>query len=265
MTSDHDYKLMLLEELEKNGDPNGSFPDVFFTPGSNPLLSVRKDPEVLSFKQTRETLLNVDDYKAFLSNAVSTFRKTRFYKNYKGFLMGLGMNRCQVHGNITDEMATVEMHHNQISLFDIAFIITSHITNTYPEGLTTFDLVYLLKKAHKEHKVQLVMLSLTPHQLYHNTDELNIPPEQCIGNWFEFLKEYRYGISKEIAYKIIFYLKQFKDHDFGNNYDILKISKEISDWSELNDRISFVDDGSGGYDPIGSNSYPDYYGYHGYI
>ena len=265
MTNDQDYKLMLLEEMEKSGESNGSFPDVFFTPGSNPLLSVRRDPEVLSFKQTKETLLNVDDYKAFLSNAVSTFRKTRFYKNYKGFLMGLGMNRCQVHGNITEEMATIEMHHNLINLFDIAFIITSHITNTYPEGLTTFDLVYLLKKVHREHKVQLVMLSLTPHQLYHNTEELKIPPEQCIGYWFEFLKEYRYGISKEIAYKIIFYLKQFKDHDFGNGYDILKISKEITDWSNLNDSISFVDSTVPWYDPIDNNQYPEYYGYNSYL
>lgn len=256
---------MLLEELEKNDDVNGSFPNLFFTPGSNPLLSVKRDPEVLSFKQTKETLLNIDEYKAFLNNAISTFRKSRFYKNYKGFLMGLGMNRCQVHGNITEEMATIELHHNMLTIFDIAFIITSHITNTYSEGLTTFDLVYLLKKVHKEHKVQIAMLSLTPHQLYHNTDELNIPPEQCFGDWFEFLKEYRYGISKEIAYKIIFYLKQFKDHDFGHNYDILKISKDIHDWSMLNDTITYVNDSTNVYDPVISNQYPDYFGNHSYL
>lgn len=265
MYTDQDYKLMLLEELEKSGQPNTNIPDVYFTPGDNPLLSVKGDPEVIQFKQTKETLLNIDTYRIFLNNAISTFRRSRTYKNYKAFLMGLGLDRCQVHGNITGDMATLEMHHNMLNIFDIAYIITSHILNTTNEGITTFDLVYLLKKVHTEHKVQLVMLSLTPHQLYHNTDELNIPPEMCFGDWYSFLKEYRYGISKDIAYKILYYLKQFQDNDFGNDYDILKIRQDIYDWSSLNDRINNTSSIDGSYDPVISNYDPGYYGNRDYF
>lgn len=253
----YDYNIGQLQQLM---EPNTNLPEIMFVPGDNPVLACSNSPQVLQFKQTKETLLNVDDYRKFLINAISNFRHTRTYKNYKGYLMNLGLDRCQIHGNITDEMATIEMHHNMLTIFDIAFIITSHVTNTSDKGISTFDLVYLLKKVHKEHKVQLVMLSLTPHQLYHNTDQLAISPEQCFGDWYSFLKEYRYGISKDIAYKILFYLKEFEDNDFGLNFDIVKVREEIYDFANYNDKVVTLPTPSGYYDPILSNEYPDYYG-----
>lgn len=258
--SQFDYKLAQLQELERNNKSNSTIPDINFIPGSNPIISASNNPKILQFKQTKESLLDVDTYRNFLKNAISNFHRTRTYKNYKAFLMGLGLDRCQVHGNITSDMATIEMHHNMLTIFDIAFIITSHITNTCEEGLSTFDLVYLLKKVHKEHKVQLVMLSLTPHQLYHNTHQLSIPPEMCFGDWYSFLQEYRYGISKDIAFKILFYLKEFEDNDFGINFDILKVRQDIVDWSAWNDRVNYIPSLDGPYDPIISNNYPSFYG-----
>lgn len=258
---EYEDKINRLQQMEANNESNSNFPQVNFIPGSNPFIACSNSPKVLQYKQTKESLLNVDEYRLFLSNAISNFRKTRTYKNYKSFLMSLGLDRCQVHGNINSEMATIEMHHNMLTIFDIAYIITSHITNTSDEGISTFDLVYLLKKVHKEHKVQLVMLSLTPHQLYHNTDQLSIPPEMCFGDWYSFLQEYRYGISKDIAYKILFYLKEFEYNDFGPNYDILKIRKDIMDWSEWNERVvGMPNPNEGYYDPTISNVYPTYYG-----
>ena len=143
-------------------------PDIFFTGGSSPIISTSNNPFILQFKQTRESLLDVELYKRFLDNAILRFRRGRTYTSYKHYLINLGMDKCQVHGNITSEMATIEMHHNMLTIFDIAYIITEHILNTTNEGITTFDLVMRLAKAHKENKVQLVMLSKTPHQLYHN-------------------------------------------------------------------------------------------------
>ena len=233
----------ILNEKESN------FPDIFFTPGSNPTLSTSNSPFILQFKQTKESLLDIDEYKNFLQNAISRFRKSRTYKNYKYYLIQLGLDRCQVHGNITSEMATIEMHHNMLTIFDIAYIITEHTINTHPEGITTMDLVMLLKKEHTENRIQLVMLSLTPHQLYHNTDQMSIPPNMCFGNWFEFLKRYRYGISKDIAFKIIFYLKDFENEEFGNNYDIIKIRDTVMAWAEYNERVNMIPDNSGTFNP----------------
>lgn len=221
-------------------EKESNMPEIYFTPGANPIISSSNSPFVLQFKQTKESLLDLEVYKNFLDNAISRFRKSRTYKNYKYFLIQLGLNRCQIHGNITSEMATIEMHHNMLTIFDIAMIITSHIINTVPDGLTTMDLVKLLKIEHTNHHVQLVMLSLTDHQLYHNTEQLDIPPDMCFGNWFAFLKKYRYGISKDIAYKVLFYLKDFEDRDFGNNYDILEVRDEILRWAEYNERVEMV-------------------------
>lgn len=219
--------------------PTG-MPNIYFAPGNNPVISTSKSPFVLQFKQTKESLLDVEEYRYFLTNAISRFRKSRTYKNYKAFLMELGLNRCQMHGNLTSDECTLEMHHNMLTIFDIAFIITNHVINTSKTGITTFDLVHLLKKVHKEHKVCLVMLSLTAHQLYHNTDSLDISPDMCFGDWFSFLKEFHYGITKEIAYKIILYLKKFEGEMKNTDYDILKIREQIKDWSEYNDRIQYT-------------------------
>lgn len=201
----------------------------------NPTLTSPNSYLELSFYLTRDSALDVETYKRFLDSAISRFRKSRAYKNYKHFLMNLGMDRCQVHGNLTSEMASLEMHHQLLTIFDIALIITEHTLNT--KGyISTFDLVQLLKQEHINHRVQLVMLSLTPHQLYHNTDQLIIDPKMCIGNWVEFLKIYNTGITQDIAFKIIFYLKKLEEEGFEMTNEILNTRQQILDWSYLNEQ-----------------------------
>lgn len=214
---------------------NNDFPGIESINDVNPTLTSPFSPYELPFYQTRETLLNTDTYREFLKNAISAFRKSRTYTHYKGFLMGLGLDRCQVHGNITAEMATIEMHHNMLTLFDIALIITEHVLNT--KGyISTFDLVTLLKEEHKQHNVQLVMLSLTPHQLYHNTDDFYIHPDHCIGNWYRFLEKYHTGITLDIAYKLLNYIKEAIEKGSSDDGNLLKIREQILDWSEYNAR-----------------------------
>ena len=121
------------------------FPDISVIDGDNPLIVSPKCAYALPFSQTRESLLDIETYKNFLDNAIARFRHSRTYTNYKSFLMELGMDKCQVHGNITSEMASVEMHHNMLTIFDIAIILTEHQLNTVGK-ITTFDLVELLKK-----------------------------------------------------------------------------------------------------------------------
>lgn len=187
----------------------------------------------LPFYQTKDTLINTDTYREFLNNAISRFRRSRTYNNYKGFLIGLGLDRCQVHGNITMEMATLEMHHNMLTIFDIALIITEHIINTVGY-ISTFDLITLLKQEHINHRVQLVMLSLTPHQIYHNTDGFFIHPDNTIGNWWDFLERYNTGLTLDIAYKLLRYINKSIKNDYSYDSDLLNLRDKIYDWSGLN-------------------------------
>ena len=201
----------------------------------NPTIYSPNSPFVLQFYQTRDTFQDVEIYKNFLSNAIRQFRCSRTYKSIKADLMSLGLDRCQVHGNITDDMATLEMHHCILTIFDIALLITEHTINTVGI-ISTFDLIKKLKEEHKLHNVPLTMLSKTPHQLYHNTNELFIAPSMVFGNWISLLEKYNRGITKEIALKVIYYLDQAIENDNKtNDNDILTLRNKIMDWSMNNE------------------------------
>ncbi len=215
---------------------HNNFPDIDIENGFvNPTLTSPNSYLQLSFYLTRESAIDVETYKRFLDNAISRFRRSKRYKNYKGFLIGLGLDRCQFHGNITNEQATIEMHHNMLTIFDIAVIITEHVLNT--KGyISTFDLVQLLKQEHTNHRVQLIMLSLTPHQLYHNNPDFFIHPKMCFGNWIEFLNIYNTGLTQDIAYKLLFYLKRAEEMGESDDKDLLNLRQTILDWSHLNNQ-----------------------------
>lgn len=201
----------------------------------NPTIYSPNSPFVLQFYQTRDTFQDVEIYKNFLSNAIRQFRCSRTYKSIKADLMSLGLDRCQVHGNITDDMATLEMHHCILTIFDVALLITEHTINTVGI-ISTFDLIKKLKEEHKLHNVPLTMLSKTPHQLYHNTNELFIAPSMVFGNWINLLEKYNRGITKEIALKVIYYLDQAIENDNKtNDNDILTLRNKIMNWSMNNE------------------------------
>lgn len=201
---------------------------------NNPTLRSPNTIYELPFYQTRETLINIEDYKRFLDNAISRFRHSKTYKNYKHYLMTLGMDHCQFMSNIDGEMAPIEMHHNVLTIFDIAIIITEHVINTVGY-ISTFDLVELLKYEHTNNRIQLVMLTETAHQLFHSNPDFYIHPKMCFGNWFDFLQRYHYGITRDIAYKIINYLKRADEIEKSDDNNLLIIRDQILDWSKENE------------------------------
>ncbi|MGL5330511.1 MAG: hypothetical protein ACRDD7_14665 [Peptostreptococcaceae bacterium] len=220
--------------IKQNDIPGIKSSDEFF----NPTLNSPNSPFVLPFYQTKETLMDVEQYKSFLQSAIRAFRHSRTYTHYKGYLIGIGLDRCQFHPNIRitedGEIAKLEMHHNMLTIFDITIIICEHELNT--KGyISSFDLIRLLKEEHTNNRVQLLMLSLTPHQLYHNNQEFFIHPDMCFGNWYEFLEKYHRGITRDLAFKILFYLKRANEEGGSNDNDLLKVRDKILDWSRYNE------------------------------
>ena len=56
----------------------------------------------------------------------------------------------------------------------------------------------------------------------------------CIGQPWIFLEKYKYGITQDIAYKILRYLRQEEKNDGKiNDQGLLSIRKSILSWSEL--------------------------------
>lgn len=206
---------------------------VGYMDNDNPTIASPFSPFVIQFYQTIDSLNNIEDYRTFLKNIESMFRTSREYKAVKSRLIESGMTNCQVHGNLSSEMVDIEMHHNMLTLFDLAMIISEHMIRTTGK-VSSFDVVRLLVEAHNNNEVLLVMLSKTPHQMYHNNPEFFLPFEMCIGQPWVFLEKYKYGITQDIAYKILRYLRQEEKNDGKiNDQGLLSIRKSILSWSEL--------------------------------
>ena len=57
----------------------------------------------------------------------------------------------------------------------------------------------------------------------------------CIGNWPKFLEDYRYGITIEIANKLINYLNYAISLGDTKTDELLKLRDRIQDWSVMNE------------------------------
>lgn len=197
---------------------------------SNPMIASPNSEYAIAFYQTRDTLTDVDVYRQFLKNVESRFRKSETYKNYKSFIMSLGFDHCQVHGYINSTMATLEMHHAILTLFDVAMLITEHYLNTVGY-VSTFDIVQAIKEEHKAGNIALVMLSKTPHQIYHADKSFFIHPDMCIGNWPELIRKYNKGLTQDLAFNLLYYIKKAIDNGCTVDNSLLDLRDQIKDWS----------------------------------
>ena len=216
-----DINIYLAQEYINTQDP---IPAIYFPRCEYPL----------TFYQTRDTLADMDRYKAFIDNCTHRFRKSRTYKYYKSYLMSMGLDRCQVIGNIQDGMANIEMHHNFLTIYDITILISQHILNTVGR-CTTFDIVALLMQEHRNNNIPIVMLSETVHQLYHDNPDFYIPISMTFGKWWDLLIKYRYGITLDIAYKVVKYIQNCQRNNELNSVEFFKLSDDIKNWGEYNE------------------------------
>lgn len=220
------------------------FPNIFSYGGFNPTIESPSSPYSISFVQTKETLIDVDVYRNFLYSAITRVRSSAFYKHYKSHLISLGIDRCQLHPHIIasydgeDAVANLELHHHVLTIFDIALLISEHTLNTYG-SLSSYDLSELIKIEHKNHNVCTLFLCKTCHQLYHNNNDFKIPATLGFGKWWELLDKYKYGITRDMAIKIYYMLK----NDLKNADDrdekiqkMLTIRDQILNWAKYNER-----------------------------
>lgn len=201
--------------------------------GYNPMISSPSSTYAIGFLSDRESLTDIDVYRSFLKNVEKRVRNSVTYSHYKAFLMGLGLDHCQVHGYINSEMADIEMHHAIFTLFDIALMVTEHLLNTYGYA-TTFDVVQIIKDEHKLHHVAVVMLSKTAHQAYHSESGFMIHPDMCVGDWVALMQTYMDGITQDLAFKLLYYIKRAIEVGCTDDSGLLKLRDQILDWSDKN-------------------------------
>ena len=91
-----------MNELSVINQEYNQYPDIISFDDKNPTVRSPYAVTDLLFYQTRESLQDIDLFRNFIRNAEMRFRSSREYKAYKAYLIEyLGINRCQVFGNIT--------------------------------------------------------------------------------------------------------------------------------------------------------------------
>jgi hypothetical protein len=203
-----------------------------YAPNMNPTLKSANSTFELPFYQTKESLMDVDTYRAFLKNCEAQFRHSVFYTKYKGFLYGLGYDHCQVHGYLTSEMTKIEMHHAILTLFDLCLLITEHFLNTVGY-VTTFDVIEALKEEHSHNNIPIIMLSETPHDVYHENNSFYLHPDMCIGKWKVLLEKYKMGMTQDIAFKLLYYFKKSLEIGTTDDAGLLDLRDKVKSWSEM--------------------------------
>ena len=219
---------------------SANYPDILIgNLDINPSIYSPNADYCIQFALTKEQKYDYEEYEAVLKSAISGFRKSNTYRHYKSYLYSLGLDCCQFHPYIqaTDDhdIATLEMHHCMLNIYDIAIMITEHVLNTVG-AITEYDLAEILKCEHAQNRIPIVMLCKTCHQQYHH-NYLYIHPNMCFGKWWELIENYRLGLNRDIMFKLMMYLKKAREDKIpiyeDRNQKLLQLNDELLDWSGL--------------------------------
>ena len=219
-----------------------NYPDIFtYTVDNNPVIHSPNSDYDIEFALTKEGTYDLEEYKKFIDSAINEFRHSRTYSHYKAYLYSLGIDRCAFHPYIRntsdgEEMASLEMHHCILTIYDIAILITEHMLNKYGV-IHEFDLSELLRIEHVNNRIPIVMLCKNCHQQYHN-NYLYVHPDAIFGKWWELLERYDTGLCSNngyIANRILIYLKQALKYEVQEEKakKLLKLRDKIYDWSNI--------------------------------
>lgn len=213
-----------------------NYPDMLLSHvEDNPELRSKNSDYSIQFGLTKEASYDVEEYKMFLDSAIREFRHSPSYKNYKAYLMNMGLDCCQFHPHIHSDMASLEMHHCMMTIYDIALLITEHVLNT--RGIITeFDLSEILRYEHFHNNIPIVMLCKNCHQQYHH-NYLYVHPNMIFGKWWTLLERYNKGIdvfTVDMINKVAKYLDQANEDKFiykaKRAKELLSLRDEIYSW-----------------------------------
>lgn len=198
---------------------------------TNPIIGDPSQYLTIQFYQTRDTLMDSEEYSRFIYSVENQFRRSRFYRDYKCFVMCRGLDHDQLMKNITSEMADIELHHHLPTLKDAAIAITEYYLNEFGK-VCTFDVIQGLEDAHRNNIMGVIMLSSTNHQNYHNDASAFFSIGQLYGDPFKFLDKYGKYFSLDIAYKWLLQFKQEEQHNGYSNWPtIARAREQLLDWS----------------------------------
>lgn len=201
--------------------------------GKNPKIKSLIDDTVLTFEKGESDFESFEEYNEFIKACVKATRQEMRYKHYIGHLKDNGLDHCTFYPKITDDMASIEMHHGPIfTIYDIVSIVVNHLL---AEGkkMTTFDVADIVLDQHQLNNIQIVMLCKTAHQEFHD-GEIFINLKQSFGKINNFLTTFHKGIREENIYTMQKYIDLSRQHESTDN-GILQTFKALNIISEINE------------------------------
>lgn len=141
----------------------------------------------------------------FVKRCEKVVRSSQEYKDYISFLReNVDMDRCAFFNNISNSSnrrIRIEIHHEPFTLYDIVMTV---VNKFIAEGIPLNDLMIAdeVMELHYNNMVGLIPLSLTIHQVVHNSDKIIIPINLCYGDFRKFLEEYEEYIPEGLYEKL---------------------------------------------------------------
>ena len=193
-------------------------------PNTNPTSDSDESYYEIPFYKDVDYMFSLENEVAFIKAVERMVRTSKYYSRYIAHMkIDLGMNFCQVKGNIIEDDDSgindlIEMHHGPIfTLFDVVSIILNYMLVKNMK-ITTFSVANKVIEEHFKHRVQTVMLCETVHQLVHD-NKVFLNYKQGFGDLYSFLETYYEGLDKTQVDKILDYIeksKKYDSNDFGN-------------------------------------------------
>lgn len=176
-------------------------------------------------------------YVSFIKGVERLVRRSDEYKTYINYLKTeIGLDHCMVLSNVTDEKASIEMHHGPIfTLFDYCAIMVDYML-LKGEPVTTFSVAKNIMLEHYANRIQVVMLSKTAHQLVHS-NKIFINPSQAWGDINGFIELYGSGMSKD---QILTYNKYVEISEKNKTSDNGLLKNKINNWNK--DKIKTLEE-----------------------
>jgi hypothetical protein len=176
--------------------------------------------DAISYFKDKDYFIDITNYSKFIKAVERMVRTSKEYSGFVSYIKSvLGINFCQVNSKITDEDATIEMHHGPLfTLYDICEVILNFFIKSNMK-INTFRVSNAVIEEHYALRVQVVMLAITNHEAFHNRDLfLNI--QQGIGDIDSFIKKYTPYLTDDQKYKIWNYINLCENNEgFSKSFD----------------------------------------------
>lgn len=204
-----------------------SLPDIIYNRDNiTPIVDATSSYYHILMYKNEEYFSNYENYINFVKGCEKLVRTNDRYSKYINYLKKeVKLNKCQVLKNVTDEDASIEMHHGPIfTLFDIcAIVLEYYLLKKWK--ISTMRIADTVLDEHQANRIQVVMVSTTVHEEIHNGD-LFINYHQAFGDINAFLKKYKDAISDEYREQLNRYIDRSLLYD-SNDFGILDLNKNL--------------------------------------